>query len=665
MSGLEEIASAFGDSTERWKAHPAFYCAEPWDVSERSDALLEQAVQDNADLFSPDLTRAIGPVPHGFQTDYLLSKAYGRVILSAGQIGKSWSVLMDILIRATGEIPISMRYPAGHQTDVPRPITRNNIVRWGRRSKDDGEIIDHNFKAVDDDSWDCGNIMGVGVYPISKIVPAGSMIRLASYQGLIKQVWWPAFTGEGESETDLDVFVPEFFKDKTVGGNKGYHAQEMWQALSRGVRLQFITYEAKKKSFEGRDTANYLDEEPPDEALLSAMHTHSTDWSLSETPWRGITYSKKLAFPETLSPQRKTFHATLYDCPYKTEQDIQKKRGELEDKPWEISARVWGIPADVAGKPYYDRMKINLWMQKYPMPYRLVRFVPTAPWHLVKTNEHLSRRPGLLDVPVEMKDADEEDLQNVWRVYEDREDGVAFGIASDQADGAEVVQDAGDGSTAVVGKQKGAEDDATRPVVCATLFSTLPTADFAREVMYGARYFNNALLCPEAAKGAANATFTEVCKEWPWWLLDTVTSWSSRKPKENRGFCATHDRREIVFDKLLRDWFNSFTEEEYPEIPDERILREAAGAIVGQTKGKTASRCDHPSDGTIDSLMAYGILMWAMQKPFLSQWRCHGKPAKEQKESWFDKLERQKRERQLAALQGKTALGSTVTDFHR
>jgi hypothetical protein len=160
--------------------------------------------------------------------------------------------------------------------------------------------------------------------------------------------------------------------------------------------------------------------------------------------------------------------------------------------------------------------------------------------------------------------------------------------------------------------------------VCAVLKSSLPTAAFAREVLYGLRYYNNALLAAESSKGAANATLKMVCDDWPYWFLDVVEMWSTRKARQERGFCPTTDRRETVFDVLLREHFEKYDDETYPEIPDERILREAAGAVVGWNRGKTATRCDHSEKGTLDVLMAYGILHFVMQEHYVSQIRCRG-----------------------------------------
>ncbi|HUT59615.1 MAG TPA: hypothetical protein VNA25_17350, partial [Phycisphaerae bacterium] len=77
-------------------------------------------------------------------------------------------------------------------------------------------------------------------------------------------------------------------------------------------------------------------------------------------------------------------------------------------------------------------------------------------------------------------------------------------------------------------------------------------------------------------------------------------------------------------------------ENTYPECPDEWILREAAGAVVGKTRGG-ATRCDHPTNGTLDSLTAWGILWFVMQKEYNRQIKCHGgDPVAERRPSLLD-----------------------------
>jgi len=228
-----------------------------------------------------------------------------------------------------------------------------------------------------------------------------------------------------------------------------------------------------------------------------------------------------------------------------------------------------------------------------------------------------------------------DDQRAAWRLYEERQAGVAYCCASDQATGAETPDEAGDWSTGVIGRSD--EEDPERPVVVATLRSTLPTPQFAREVLYAARYFNNMLLAPEYGRGAANESFKMIATDWPYWFKDVTKRQSSRKAQVQLGFCPTTDRRDAVFNTLIRDWFDAYEEDEYPDIPDEWILREASDAVHGTTRGG-ADRCDHPAGGTIDSLMAYGILLFVFQKEYNHQIKCNGgdRPAAKVK-SWIER----------------------------
>ena len=640
-----------GDAKEIWRTHPAFYLFESWDIEKRPQSVYDQAAKDDVDLNADDILRCIGADPHPFQTGFLMDLSNFRMIIAGNQVGKSLVVAIEILASATGEIPFSMRYPKGHDTGIPRLINNVNILRWGRRLKDSKDIIDHNVNAIKDDTWDCGNVTGVGIFPREKIVPEGSTIRIGSYQRLILQNWWPSFTGEKKDQ--MGAFVPPQFIDKSRGGHgkmRGFNKQDKQVFLLRGVTLQMLTYEAGKQGFEGIKVPTYLDEEPKDQEIIAAVILHSNRWSITETPYFGITYSRDLAFPQRATEHRKTFHATAYDCPYILAQELVEMREALSETPWEIGARIWGVPSEQKGKPYYDRMKINFWLQRYRMPFQLVKFEPTREWHGIRTNHKVSHLPGLMDVEVSMVHTEAEDQKTVWRLYEDRKDGIGYVSASDQADGAEEASEAGDLSTAVIGHQQDLEKAPSEPTICATIRSTLPTPAFTREALYAARYFNNVLLAPETGKGAANAAFELTASDWPFWFKDTIHKWKSGKPKENRGFCPTADRRETVFGVLIRDWLDSHETEDYPNCPDEWILREAAGAVVGTTKGGITSRCDHPGDGTIDSLMAYGILRFVMQAAYNSQIRCRGgKPVKKQ-ESWLRSILEQQKPKEVVFL---------------
>ena len=646
MDVFEQVQDSISNTEDVWKTHPGYFLYEPYEIKPRNQMVVDKAISDGIDLSSQDVIRCIGIPPYSFQTGYLLSSHHGRVIMAGTHTGKSLAVLMDILMSGSAEIPLAFRYPKGYDTGVPREINMWNIRRWGRHSKDNGEYLDRNINAAMDGSWDCGNVIAVGVFPADKIVPPGSMIRLASYQSMILQNWWPAFTGESTEE--LGAFVPPHFIDKTKGSsaNRGLKVDEKLVFLPRNVRLKMLTYEGEKRGFEGVMVPTYIDEEPPKRDIMGAMLSHASRWSLSETPWLGITWSEEYAFPKEVGDQCKTFHSSAYDCPYKTEQEIINLRSEFSSTPWEIGARIWGFPTEQQGKPYYDRAKINFWIKRFQPHHDFVTFDATKVWEGIKTNRDLHRVDGLLDTEIKMNPAKEDDERAVWRLYEDRQEEIGYACASDQAEGADTPQEAGDRSTAVIGRSH--EDCKTRPVVCATLRSTLPTPEFAREVLCACRYFHNALIAPETGVGAANESFKMVAIEWPHWFKDVTRRQSTRKQREHLGFCATQDRREALYNKLLRDHFANFEKEEYPECPDSWILREAAGAIVSTTRGGT-NRCDHPRTGTLDSLTAYGILHFVMQAEYHKQIKYHSdKPV--HVETWRERAARESKPKPIVFL---------------
>lgn len=646
MNAFEKMACALKDSGESWKLYPNYYLFEGYDVQEREAWVYEQAISDGADLRAPFLMLHVGEAPHPFQNGYILSMSRFRAIMAANQNGKSLAVYMEQQMRMTGEIPFAYRYPKGHDTGIARLCTKENIRRFGRRSRETGAIIDFDDRAMKDDSWDCGNVIGAGVFPSSKIVVPGGTMRLGAPQKIIQQSWWPAYTGRARDTLGKFFLASMIDRERSRTGIAGANKQEH-QIFFKGDRtLHIISYDAGAKAFEGIKVPTYLDEEPEHkgEEIIATVITHSSDWSLSETPIYGITYSKARIFPELKPEGHAVFHATAYDCPYHTRAELEVERKEMLGTPWEIGARIYGLPTGQTGKPYYDRAKINLWIQRFPKAFQFCRFVPQGEWDGIKTQAHRNR-PGLLDIEVKKEIVRDDDKSTVWRVYEDRQDMLAYVSASDQAEGADLPQDVADWSVAVIGRPRSLKDPVdSRPVVCATLRSSLPTPHFARHVLYACRYFNNALMAAESAKGFANATFKEVCSEWPWWFRDSVTMDATHRAKEHLGFCPTDDRRETVFDVLLRDHFDAYGEDEYPEIPDEQILREAAAAIVGVKKNGTTTRCDHAPDGTLDALMAYGILHFAMQDSFFRQIQCHGSPQPRlRRKTWLELAEEAER----------------------
>ena len=138
-----------------------------------------------------------------------------------------------------------------------------------------------------------------------------------------------------------------------------------------------------------------------------------------------------------------------------------------------------------------------------------------------------------------------------------------------------------------------------------------------------------------AIRMSSPVAFEMTVSGWPFYFKDMVTRWSTRKRVAQLGWVPTTDRRDAVYDTLLRDWFDNYDRDDYPEIPDEWILREAAGAVVGKTSQGSA-RCDHPSSGSIDSLTAFGILLYVF-KNHNRQVKCNGgEEVEHRRPSWLE-----------------------------
>jgi len=594
-------------------SHP-FYAFEPWDVEERTDLVKQQAMDDGIDLYHADIIKHIGIDPHPFQSGFMLSTKYNTNLLASSQSGKSWAATIKGLIMASGEIPFSMRYAKGVDTGIKRVINKYTITRFGRISKDDGKVIDHNIKAERNDSWDCGNIIGAGIFPQEMIAPEGSEIRIGTLQRVKIEVWWPRLAEKRA------LLMPDHFIDRTRGAN-GYNKKDGLIYLPRNCQFSILTYEMDAQKFEGvRAWYTILDEEPPNQNLIPTVVTHTHYWSLCETPYKGITYSKKIFFPDKISPNSQTFHSTAYDCPYKTLEGINRER---ETMPiWEIGARIWGMPTELRGSPYFDRKKISGWINKYArfIPYQWAQFVPSSNWHGIVSRPDITTVAGLLDTHVNIIPLTEDNLQTAWRVYEERKAGTAYLFAGDPAEGAMIPGEAGDISAAIIVRPPESERGEKRPIIVATLRSTLETIPFTKNCVYACRYYNNATIASEIT-GSASATFANELKDWPYWYMHVSTQDSTGKQREKRGFTTSSKSRDAIFD-LIKSWILDFGEHEYPYIPDESLLVELAGAIVSQKSSK--QRCDHTDSGTLDLTIAFGIILYVFEYA-LDQVRCNQK----------------------------------------
>lgn len=570
------------------KQTSAFATFEPWDVKERDPEVVEQARKDSVDLDDAEFIRHTGKAPHPFQTGYLTCNAFFRALLAGSQVGKSFAALTDAIIMLTGEIPFSMQYDAGVDTGIKRIINRANVIRFGRRCVGTNKLMDNDPTVEPDGTWDCGNVIGVGKYPTSKIGPPGSEIWIGTYMKAATEYWWPRFTEVAR------MIIPEYLIDKTKGVD-GFNTKDRIIYLQRDTKIAIITYESGYQRYEAEKVWGIIfDEEPPDERAVAAALTHCHYFSLVETPYNGITYTKKLLFPDKMSSDKRVFHATQYDSPYQSRKQIEIVRQNM--KPWEIISRVWGIHSEVRGRPYFDREKISTWLRRNMRKVELVRFNPEQPANSIE------------DIMLTQMRAEKQDAINkrdVWKVYEDREIGVPYVMAVDPAEGAEKADEAADVCAAIIMRPPRQKE--TRPQIVATLRSTLETIPFSWCCARAARYYNNALLAAETRRGAVNATFAAEMRNWRWWFKMTTLNDTTQQAKEHNGFDTNSRTREAIFE-LIQEWVCAHIEGEYPNIPDDELLQELAACVVGKN-----GRPDHTYDGTLDTTVCFGILLWVFR----------------------------------------------------
>jgi len=182
-----------------------YYHFEPWDVTKRTEEQLSRAADDGIDLYDSDFVKHAGEDPHPFQIGYFMSKKAIRALLAGSQVGKSICARMEIMMMATGNIPYALRYKAGVDTGIPRLVTKENIIRFGRLDCRTGDVIDHNWKAFKDaKEWNCGNIEGVGIWSTDKIAPEGSQIWIGTFMKAKDNYWWPNVADNMHNEYPSD-----------------------------------------------------------------------------------------------------------------------------------------------------------------------------------------------------------------------------------------------------------------------------------------------------------------------------------------------------------------------------------------------------------------------------------------------------------------------------
>ena len=602
MNVFDKVNEQIDDIQNGKHEHHPFYMFEPWDVEERDPEIYKKAEEDGFDLFNPELVKYVGSDPHPFQSGYFLSTKKLRVLLAGSQVGKSKCPRIEVFIMATGEIPFSMRYNKGVNTGIKRTVDVLNIDRFGRFDSKTGEFIDKNKNAKPDDSWDCGEIVGVGIYPQEKIAPPGSQIWVGTFQEPKTTYWWPQLAENIEGE------FPDDFYDRTKA-NDGLNKTEGIIFTKRNCRIIFLTYEMGYKKFEAQMAHAYVaDEEMPNAEIFNSAQQHARFRSITMTPLNGMTWSKKVIFPEKKNNHIDVFHATQYDSPYQDKKDLEEKRKTMES--WARGSRIWGLYSEVKGEPFFGsegRTKLIRWASVNTIrAFKYAGFSPTKDYFGIKSQPNITPIPGLLDTPVSMQLCQDDNKVNTWRIYEDRKAVVGYALSADPSEGAETPEAVGD--ICAAGIMRPPVGDEKKPVIVATIRSTTEVIAFARICSFALRHYNNALLMPERGRGSANATFGLELDDWPHWGYTTTTQNSTGLQRKKKGFDTNSATRDIIFD-LIRDWIDMFDIDEYSYICDEPLLRELAAAIV-TIKGNGAKRCDHTNDGTLDSAIWFGILCY-------------------------------------------------------
>jgi hypothetical protein len=617
---------------------------EPFDIEERPQWLYEKAREDGVDLEDPAIVRVIGRAPHEFQLGYLMSHAHLNVLLAGNQVGKSITALVRALCMATGVFPHSLRYNKGEDTGVKRKITLKNIYRWGRHQEGVWlprqwerfkELKDEQAVAIaEKEGWDCGNIIGVGKFPQTLVAEEGSEIWIGTYQRAFQSMWNPnLFVRSGRP------MLPETLLDRGRG-NKGYSVRESVVYLVRNTAIRTITYESGVEKFEAFKAQEIiLDEEPPTEDFFGAAQERGKRISLVETPHMGMTWTRDMIFGSKNVSIKKVFHCTQYDSPYCDRDEIEARR--INNPLYRRRARVWGLHAEQEGEPYFNRDKLDAWLTKLRPIHKLGIFETEEQWEGIRGDE------GLLRAETSILEADKEDNQYVWRIYEDPVEDVPYMLVTDHAEGADNPDEAGDWQTGIIFRtpKKGEK----WPVPVAQIRSSLIVNDFADVCLIAARHYNNSTLCPESDKrGAANAYFHARVKDWPYFYSSTVEKWSTRKTQKIRGFDTNAATRDKIF-KQIESWMEDFGVEDAPSYYDDLLLTELAQCV----KSGKSGRADHKKGKTkkLDLAVTFGIGMFILVN-YPDAIKCNRKKTiSERAESFMDMVMRrtgEKTEQHLA-----------------
>ena len=622
MDLFKDVAGAIDKFAEREQEFDPYMFWEPWDCEEPTPETIAMAAEDGVDLFNDDVSKLAGQYPRLFQTGYVLSKKKTAVIQSGSQAGKSAANQVVLGASISRQPPYSMRYSEGEDTGIMRHVNPINIYRYGRRDSSTGTLIDYDTTAtIDPQSWNCGNIIGVGLFPEELYCPEGGQIWVCTLARSIDTLWWNVLAGRGKQR-----FLPVEFLDQSRGAN-GSNRQQLAIFAPRDITIFIKSYDSDRKTVESKNAhIGILDEEPLKPSFYSSLAGHCTYQRWSFTPWNGLSFSEALFFGSVSAKAKSRgaehgigtmakedfdyFQASQFDSPYV--EASRRDRNRTTFSMWERKALIWGRYSQFEGTPFFDRSKIQIWEQKFCHKHKICTFNMHRAWDGMYTNV-MSQLPGLLSTKVRRAEAAEEDMRTTWRIYENARRGVGYLAIFDAAEGAidpAQVQDKSFGM--IVRAWEKGDDEALEDmyIIVATTRTTLPTIAFARSCFPVLRYYNNALLAAERGHGKDNEAFGITLDDWPFWYYYTATNDTTRRLHQKKG-CDTNSKTRTIYFDNIRDWLNAFSVDEDPFIRDSWLYDELGGAITKKNaNGK--QKCDHTKDGSLDGVICMGIATYIL-----------------------------------------------------
>ena len=560
------------------RTDPLYDCAlnhfEPFDVPPRPQWLI-----DIAKRYDVELRREGEPFQIGALMDCTETPAYD-LTAAGNQTGKSRTYVVETAIMATGKIPISMCFDKGVDTGHPRKVTPSNIKRWGQLP--DGS---------------CGNIIGVGKYPIEKLTPKNenSMeIWIASYKEIKEKMW----------RKRLEELIPQSFL-KNHHGNNGWSERRQLYSFENGSIIRMITYEQQYKKTEG-EWANLivLDEEPPDRRYFISAIEHCTYLRLCFTPISGLGWSYYDCYLPAIQNKNSTvkiFSCGQFDSPFQYRAKVEAKL--LTYKDYEVKSRVFGQFSDTVGKPFYTYEVTQQLLKAYVPRHTLARIVPMS---------KIEEARDALEVKMRLEPAEKKE-DDVWELYEKLNEHDAYWLSADVAEGNDDPDKAANASVAYVRRLPHADEK--DPVMAATLYTHMRNVEFAWMCLYGAIYFNCCLICPEVGVSADGAVFTTTIIDYPYLYRHTSTNSKTMQVQQKLGFDSRGGAsRKYAFD-LIGTWIYSHMERS--GIYHYQLLKEISECIQGK-----GGRPDHPERGSTDCLIAFGVSEYVRDLA-LNQIRCN------------------------------------------